>query len=130
MKIRIENNQELNLAIDKVAGKAHALVHVANRIRTECEALYNRLNKHLAKNALVGTQFHLSSFPDLPKAYGARKVIYTKAVVEAFPSGLFVVSITRHEDWAGGKGGGCRAALPEPIKELLRNQLYQKEVVL
>lgn len=131
MKIRIENFEEVNAAIDKVAGKAKQHVHTGPQVRDTALKLYQRFCRYLPKRLLVGSTLKLSSQPRLPKAYGNRQVIHTEVTVEICPSGLFVVDIQRCEDWAtNSPRAEAWALLPEPVKNNLKSVLYAKTIVL
>lgn len=131
MKINITDTAALNAAIDEVAGKARQHIHTAPHVHDDSLALYAKLSRTLPKRLLLGSLIRLSSRPRLPKAYGARKVIHTVVEVEICPSGLFVVGITRHEEWATNTPGPIAwAVLPLAVQEHLKSELYRKEITL
>lgn len=131
MKINITNAAALSAALYAATGKAHTHTHTDAQVRRDAEALYDKLCRHLPKRLLVGSVLKLSSRPNLPKAYGNRRVIHTEVTVEICPTGLFVTHIAKVEDWStGSPGASAWAILPEPVKEALKAALYVKAIQL
>jgi hypothetical protein len=129
MKINITKTEELNAAIDTIAGKARQHIHTGPQVQRDAEALYYQLTRHLSKKLLVGSKIKLSSRPVLPKAYGNRRVIHTEIEVEICPSGLFVTNIEKCGAWATNTlGYSARAILPEAVKTHLKSVLYAKAI--
>jgi len=131
MKINVTNTADTSVAIYQACGLASKHIHTPEQIERDANTLYGKLVRHLPKRLLLGSVLRLSSRPMLPRAYGSRKVIHTVVDVEICPTGLFVVAIKRHEDWAtDAPGHAAWAVLPDAVKDHLKAELYREAITL